>query len=261
VSKFGSINPDNGGRGLDAVNAVVTVLDPESGLPVALMEGTSVTEIRTAAASAVAAKILAPDATRLTVVGTGVQGCAHVRALTRTHALTHVWLWGIDAGKAAAAAASLSDELGIPVDVPDDVAHAVGSADLVALCTTSARPVIEDAWVRDGATVISVGSFAPDRHEVPPDFVRRATTVVVDHLDSALTDAGPVIEAVGAGSIAAGDILQIGDLVVADRPLRREPADIVYYNSIGLGAQDASAAAMIYQAAVALHAGRVLDLG
>lgn len=261
VSKFGSVNPANNARGLPAINAVVTVLDGATGQPIALMDGTSVTEIRTAAATAVAARTIAPRATRLVVVGTGVQGQAHVRAIARTHDLVDVHIWGNDATRAAEAAASLSAQLDRVVEVPAELEVAVASADLVVLCTTSSTPVVQDAWIAPGATVVSVGSFAPDRHEVPRGLVLRAVAVVVDHRSSALTDAGPIVSAVTDGVLAAQDVLEIGDLVVSGGPMSRGPQDIVYYNSIGVGAQDAAAAVVIAEAAARADAGVVIDLG
>jgi ornithine cyclodeaminase len=115
---------------------------------------------------------------------------------------------------------------------------AVRAASVVVTCTTSATPVLEAAWLRPGATVVSVGSFAPERCEVDAAF---ADVVVVDHVPTALRQAGPVVAAVAAGTLRPDALIGLGEVVAHGRAARRHPEDLVYYNSVGLGVQDAAA--------------------
>lgn len=260
VSKFGSVNPGNADLGLPAVNAVVLVLDPATGLPAAMLDGTSLTEIRTAAASAVAAEALAPDARTLGVLGTGVQGRAHVRALARTHRWESVRMFGRDPGRLAEAVRALSEELGVEVTAASDARDAVAEADAVALCTTSSSPVVKASWLRPGATVISVGSFAADRHEYGADVIAAAGVVVVDDLETAAEHAGPVAQALREGTLAAGEACSLGEVLVGAAAGRTSPDQLVVYTSVGIGAQDAAAATAVVAAAAGAGVGQVVSL-
>ena len=143
VSKFGSVNPHNAAAGRPTVSATVLVLDPDDGRLVAIVEGTTLTALRTSAASALAATLLArPGATTAAVLGPGVQGRGHVRALAHALPLEEVRLWGRDGEAAARAAADLDREVGRRVVAAATVAEAVAGADVVAACTASASPLV-----------------------------------------------------------------------------------------------------------------------
>jgi ornithine cyclodeaminase/alanine dehydrogenase-like protein (mu-crystallin family) len=251
VSKFGSVNPGNLALRLPSVNALVTVLDPETGQPVAVIDGTSVTTIRTSAASAVAASVLARAGSRvLAVLGSGVQAAAHVRALAAVLDLDDVRIWSPDPGHREALARSLAASRRDRVARATESARdAVAGADLVACCTTSVTPVLEVGWLAAGATVISIGSFSPDRFEVPDALVRRADVVVVDDVETACQDAGPIMAAAAADPGLAARLIPLGTVVAGRGEARRSDGDLVYYNSVGLGVQDAAAALAIVAAA------------
>jgi ornithine cyclodeaminase len=249
VSKFGSVNPANPARGLPSVHALVTVLDPETGRPAAVLDGTAVTTIRTSAASAVAASALArPGARTLAVLGSGVQARAHVAALRRVLDLAEIRIWSPSAERRAALAASLAPPPGTVARAATSAREAVAGADVVACCTSSFAPVLDVSWLARGATVISIGSFAPDRHEVPAELAIAADAVVVDDVTTALEDAGPIIAAAAGGDFAQR-LIPLGDVVAGLRAARQAGTDLVYYNSVGLGVQDAAAALAIVSAA------------
>ncbi|WP_109474578.1 ornithine cyclodeaminase family protein [Ornithinimicrobium cavernae] len=261
VSKFGSVNPGNSSRGLPAIHAVIVVLDETTGRPAAFMDGTSITEIRTAAASAVAAEALAGTAQTLAVIGVGTQGVAHVRALHHTHALRQVRLWGPRAEHTAQVAADLGAETGVDVSGAPSAEEAVRDADLVITCTTSATPVLERSWLAPGATLISVGSFAPDRHEYDQDVLERADVIVVDDLETARTDAGPVARALAEGLLSDDQVCTLGQVLVGDAPGRTTADQLVVYTTVGLGAQDAAAAAALLPAAREAGLGHLMPWG
>ncbi|MFL6105015.1 MAG: ornithine cyclodeaminase family protein, partial [Actinomycetes bacterium] len=136
VCKFGSVNPGNAAAGRPTVSATVLVLDPDDGRLVAIVEGTTLTALRTSAASALAATLLArPGAATAAVLGPGVQGRGHVRALAHALPLEEVRLWGRDGDAAGRAAADLDREVGPRVVAAGSVAEAVAGADVVAACT------------------------------------------------------------------------------------------------------------------------------
>ena len=263
VCKFGSVNPANAGRGLPTVAALITVLDGRTGQPVAIMDGTSVTTLRTSAASAVAAQVLAgPHAEALAVLGSGVQAEAHVLALARVLRLASVRIWSPDPGRREALAGRLSRAgaagTGVTVAAASAPAAAVRDADVVVCCTTSHDPVLRTEWLSPGATVISIGSFAPGRCEVPPDLLARAGAIVVDEVAASAEQAGPIVAAIAAGALSPGQLVPLGKVVAGLAAGRPGPADIVYYNSVGIGVQDAAAAEAVIEAARAQGRGRLV---
>ncbi|QWF82388.1 ornithine cyclodeaminase family protein [Amycolatopsis sp. CA-230715] len=243
VCKFVSFNPGNAARGLPSIHGLITVLHPETGVPVAVLDGAAVTTSRTSAASAVAADVLAnPDAGDLAVIGCGAQGKAHVRAIAAVRGLRRVRMFARDEGRRKAAAEELDAEFGFTVEAAPTVGEAVEDADLVALCTVSAEPVLRAAQLAPGCTVLAVGSFEPHRREADRSVLAAATTVTVDHAPTAIAHAGPVIDALSAGVLREQDIVQLGDVLLGKATGRVRDRDIVFYNSTGVGVQDAAAA-------------------
>jgi ornithine cyclodeaminase len=246
VCKFGAVVPGNVDRGLPSISAVIVVLDPDTGVPAAIVVGTSVTTIRTSAASAVAAGHLAvPGSSVLAVIGSGVQAEAHVRLMRHVLPLREVRLSARNPGPAEALAARLRAELDLDVRVTPCVREAVSGADVVVTATTSATPVLDHADLSPGATVISVGSYAAGRCEVPRETVLAAEAVVVDHREAAAEHAGPVVQAVGDGVLDLDDVVELGAVVTGRQQGRRTRDGIVYYNSVGVGVQDAAAATLL----------------
>lgn len=243
VSKVVTVHPGNAERGLPTISGTVLVTDAVTGRLVATMQATALTEIRTAAGSAVAADALAlPDADELAILGSGVQARAHVRAIARVRQLREVRIFSRDAARREATAAELAAELRLPVRAVASAEEAVREAPLIAACTLSAEPVVPTAAVAAGATVISVGSFEHHRCEVDAELVRRAGAVVVDEVDAAATHAGPIAGALERGDIARERLRALGAVLVGAAPGRRDAAEVVFYNSVGLGIQDAAAA-------------------
>jgi ornithine cyclodeaminase len=259
VTKAVSLFPENTDR--PTHQAVICCFDPETGSPLALMDGTSVTAARTAAGSALATRLLArPDARIVTVIGTGVQA--------RTHALAHARLAGVSlvrvAGRSPAAAEALVAELraegtGVEVEAAAAVEDAVRSADVVCATTHADRPVVLRQWLRPGAHVNSVGYNTRGEGEVDLAIVRDAL-VVVESRDSALAPppAGAVelLRALDVGDLVPDEVVEIGTLVgAAPGSARPDGAELTLYKSVGVAVQDAAAAALV------LAAARAHDLG
>jgi ornithine cyclodeaminase/alanine dehydrogenase-like protein (mu-crystallin family) len=243
VCKFGSVNPGNVAAGLPAVSATVLVLDPVSGRPRAILDGTELTTLRTAAATALAVSLLAPaDAGVLAVLGSGVQGRQHVRAIAGVRTLREVRVWSPTPARLAAAVRELSQQLTMPVQAADSARDAVHGADLVATCTLSATPVLRRAWLPECCLVASVGSFAASRSEVDDDLVDQAGQIIVDDVATALRNAGPIVRASERGTDLTGRLRSLGEVVLAGSPA--PPPGLVFFNSTGLGVQDAAAAGM-----------------
>ncbi|MEU9962469.1 ornithine cyclodeaminase family protein [Streptomyces sp. NPDC050982] len=250
VAKIGSVNPGNAAAGLPTIHAVINALDPVTGQLVAVMDGTAVTTLRTAAASAVALDALAtPDSAELGLIGSGTQALAHARSVARVRDLRAVRIWSPSPERRTRGARLLAAELGIPVKAVDSAEEAVAGLPMVAACTLSSTPVVRGEWLAPGCTVVSVGSFEPSRSEVDTEVVRRAAAVVVDDPETAAEHAGPVVDALRVGTLNRQDLIPLGEVLTGRREGRTTARDIVYYNSVGLGIQDAAAAWAVIDAA------------
>src|SRR5258705_1801825 len=247
--KLVSLFPHNTDR--PTHQATIVLFDPANGSPVALMDGTYITATRTAAAAALAARLLArQDAKVLAIIGTGVQARSHVRAFS------HIREWGAIriAGRDPAKAEALAGELGL-VHAPSFEA-AIRGADVVAATTHSAEPVVMAEWVAPGTHVSSVGYNAPGS-ELDPALVRAATIVVESRESSFAPPPGGAPELAGLDRVL---VSELGELVSGDRRGRATPIEITLYKSVGVAAQDLAAAALVLTAAHERNVGLELDL-
>jgi alanine dehydrogenase len=231
--------------------AAIVLFDPENGSPIALLDGTYITATRTAAAAALAARLLArPDAKVLSIIGSGVQARSHARAFAHIRDWTEIRIAARDSAKAAA----LASELG--ATCADSFEEAVRGADVVAATTHSAEPVVRAEWVLPGTHVSSVGYNAPGS-ELDPALVR-AATIVVESRDSAFAPApggAPELADLDPASIA-----ELGELLSGARRGRATPIEITLYKSVGIAVQDLAAAALVVAAARARHVGLEIEL-
>jgi ornithine cyclodeaminase/alanine dehydrogenase-like protein (mu-crystallin family) len=259
VCKFGSINPGNAGTNRPTVNAVATVLDPDTGVPLAFMDGTALTTLRTAAASAVAVEALArKDTARLLVLGSGVQGQAHIAALHRNRAYARTRMWSPRRSSLDASVGRLRGQ-GFDVEPVESLSDAIAKADVVVCATLATEPLFSARDLSPGATVVTLGSFDRHRCEIGPDTLHASRHVVVDHEPTARRNCGPIIAARARAGAAEPEVLELGHVLTGDRTARGSDDDIVTYISAGLGVQDAAAAWSIYQLAEAHGVGRNVD--
>jgi alanine dehydrogenase len=245
--------------------AVVVLFDPESGTPIALIEGTTLTAARTAAASAVATRHLArPDSRALAIIGTGVQARAHALAVPRVcPALAEIRIAGRDREKAAAMALELRDTAGVPVIAAASFADAIAGADIVCATTHSPEPVVRRAWLRAGTHVNSVG-FNTAGREVDAETVRDALVVVESRaavLAPIPAGANELLWPIRDGLIEPAHIhAELGELVAGTRPGRTTAGELKLYKSVGVAAEDLAAAMLVAGAAAARGVGTTFDL-
>jgi alanine dehydrogenase len=226
-------------RGLDTVLGVVVIFDPDTGLPLAVLDATSVTAIRTAAASALATKVLArPDAGVLAILGTGAQARSHLRAMALARPLRHVRVWGRSPDGARAFARWACEQVSAPVVEAPDVAAAVAGADLICTTTASGEPILDVAAVSAGAHINAVGAAFHDRRELASDLVTRAA-VFVDSREAALAEAGDLIAAIRQGAFQPEGIrAELGEVLLGRRPGRADGAEVTVFKSVGLAVED-----------------------
>jgi ornithine cyclodeaminase len=230
--------------------AAIVLFDPENGSPIALMDGTYITATRTAAAAALAARLLArADAKILAIIGTGVQARTHARAFAPVRDWAEIWIAGRDREKTTALAA----ELGARATSFED---AVRGADVVAAATHSAEPVVRAEWVAPGTHVSSVGYNAPGS-ELDPELVRAATIVVESRESSFAPPPGGAPELSG---IDPASVAELGELVSGSRRGRATPVEITLYKSVGVAVQDIAAAALVLASAREREVGLEIEL-
>ncbi len=254
--------PDNPRRhGLPTIQGVVVLADATTGLPLAILDSMELTALRTAAATAVAAKHCARPGVRVaTIVGCGTQGRAQLRALRRVVPLERVLACDRDAGLAARFAAELASELGLEVRPVAEPGPAARESDIVVTCTPSRAPILGPADVRPGAFIAAVGADHPDKQEIDPALLA-ASTIIVDVLDQAAT-MGDLHHALAAGVVTRSDVYaELGEVVAGRKPGRRSPAETIVFDSTGMALQDVAAAAVVYQEAVRLGRGVPVRLG
>ncbi len=249
-AKIVSVFPDNPARGKSAVQAVVILLDDQEGTPCALIDGESLTAIRTGAASGLATDMLArPDATSVTVVGAGPQARTQLEAVCRVRSIRQVQV----CARTEASATRMIRELesanwlrSASVTRPDSIPDAVASADIVCTATNSAEPVFPADVVRPGTHVNAVGSFTRRMREIDPLLLRSAY-LVVDHIPAALAEAGEVVAAIERQWVDKHDLVELGDIINGASAGRTSPEQVTMFKSVGVCVQDLVAGARIVE--------------
>jgi alanine dehydrogenase len=250
--KVVTVMPGNAGRGAETVQALYLLLDRHTGVPRALIDGEALTLRRTAAASALAARLMArAEARNLLVVGTGrlAEWLARAHWATRP-VLERVRVWGRRA-EASEALASVLCGQGMPAQAAPDLETAVRTADLISCATTSTTPLVRGDWLAPGTHLDLVGGYRSDMREVDDAAVQRAR-ICVDTLAGALAEAGDLLQPMRAGLIRREHVLgELADLVRGTLAGRLSAADITLFKSVGTALEDLAAAQMVVEASAA----------
>ena len=245
-------------RGLARIQAAVLVLEPDTGRIAALLEGATLTAIRTAAASGAATDVLArPESKTLAVLGAGVQARAHIEAVCAIRSIESVRVFGPspDRVKSVVQDCAARQDVRARFIAMASVAEALNGADIVCATTTSATPVFAAGDIPAGVHINAVGSYKPEAAEVPPETVVRSK-VVVDSRDAAWVEAGDLIQPLRAGRIGRDHVhAELGEIVLGLRPGRKNAQEITLFKSVGIAVQDA------FAARVAVGNARRLGLG
>jgi alanine dehydrogenase len=265
MSKLVSVFPHNAGTPLPTHQALIVVFDPDTGEPVALLDGTAITAARTAACSALSARLLArEDASVLAVLGTGAQARSHAEAMCRVRPIRQIRVAGRSETKAAALAGELAAALRLPVEAVPTYAQALDGADIAAATTHATDPVIRRTWLTPGVHVTSVG-FNPAGREIDDATIAEAL-VCVESRQAALAPfpagSNDLLNPIRDGVITEAHVhAELGELLSGSRPGRTSRDQITLYKSVGVAAQDAAAAALVVTAARERSIGSEVRLG
>ena len=237
----------NGALGLPSHQGVVMLFDAKHGTPLLLLDAATITAIRTAAASALATRLLAREnATRLAILGTGEQAEQHAQAIALVRPLTAITIWGRNEMHAAALAHKLGGIRDIPIHIASSVQEAVEDADIICTVTSSPKPILMGAWIPEGVHLNVVGSCTPTTREVDTMAVLRSR-LYTDNYESLFNEAGefliPKQEGYLNESFVQGEIAQV---LTGTKPGRTAAADITLFKSLGIAAEDLFSARYIY---------------
>jgi len=248
---------DNPKRGLPSVNGLMVLLSAETGLVEALLlDNGYLTDIRTAAAGAVAAKYLArADARTAAVLGGGTQARLQLEALTLVRPLEGARIWARRSSQAAEAAAALSDKLGIPVVPAASAEEAVRGADIVVTATPARAPILEADWLAPGQHVTAMGADAEHKNEIDPAAIVRADFFVCDRWSQCAT-LGELHHAIAAGMVPSNRRFpEIGEIILNPASGRATPDQITICDLTGTGVQDTAIATLARERCLASGAG------
>lgn len=240
---------------------MVLVFDSEAGLPLAMVEGSSLTAIRTAAASAMATDALAnPQAQNLGIMGYGEQARRHIAAMLAVRSPETIRIWGRASAKAEALAETVQQQYGCKAQAVADAETLVRSCDLICTTTSAPNPFVKGEWLQPGTHVNLVGAAVASSAEVDGEAVRRSR-YFTDYRPAAMAAAGELIDAITDGIVAEDHIVaEIGEVTSGAKPGRRSPDEITIYKSLGVAAQDLAAAHLLYRLSQEQGFGTEIDL-
>jgi ornithine cyclodeaminase/alanine dehydrogenase-like protein (mu-crystallin family) len=243
--KLVSLTPANPVQGLPLLYASYVLFDAETQAPEAVLDGSALTALRTAAVSGLATRFLSrQDTGRLVVFGAGVQARSHLEAMCSVRSVIDL----VVVSRSRGAAEALAEEAigrGLRARVGDP--EAVGEADLVCTCTTAEEPLFDGSWLPAGAHVNAVGSYRPETRELDTEAVRRAR-VVVETREVALAEAGELLIPIREGALDAGHVVADLAETVRGAEVRRSPNDVTLFKSVGMAFEDLVVARAIVDA-------------
>jgi len=251
AAKINANFPSNASAGLPTIQGTILLFDASNGAPLASMDSMSVTALRTAAASAIAARHLArKGASRLLICGCGAQAAAQLRAMLCVCDAVAIVAYDLDGAKAERFAAAMAAETGRDICASSDLRAAAMQSELIVTCTTSRRYFITADMVKPGTFVAAVGADDEGKQEIDPALMARS--LVVTDLTAQAAKIGDLHHALEAGAMRVEDVhAQLGEVVAGLSPGRISEGQVAIFDSTGTGLQDVAAAVAVYRAAQA----------
>jgi alanine dehydrogenase len=252
---------DNPKQGLPAILATIMLFSVETGKMIAAMDGSYITAIRTACASAMATKALAnPQTPVLGILGAGVQARAHIQALARVRKLEKIKIYSPSDSSAAAVKKEMTSQVHTAIEVVKSAEEAVRNADILVTATTAKEPILKQEWLKPGVHINAVGSHRPDAREIDGQTMARAK-IVVDSREAIMAECGDVLLAIKDGAITVESIHgEIGEVLAGAKPGRRSADELTLYKSVGIAIQDVATANLVYQKAIERGVGTTVDI-
>jgi ornithine cyclodeaminase len=261
-AKLITVLPKNHGTKYDSHQGAVLLFDTGNGSLLSVMDASSITEIRTAAASGVATNVLAKKgATSLGILGAGVQGHSHLDAMMAVRPLKTVKIWSRNGANAEKLARRASDRYGVDAKAVPTAKDASMNTDIICACTSSNEPVLFGEWLSPGAHVNAVGSSQNHAREVDSATVVRSR-LYVDRRESALKEPGDIVTPIRNGEITPDHIVgEVGEVLIGKAPARGSDDEITLFKSLGIAIEDLASAYFLYAEAKRQGAGVEVELG
>jgi alanine dehydrogenase len=258
--KVVTIHPGNRSAAIPTHHGALILFDSRNGRPRALLEGSSITAIRTAAVSAVATHLMAlPGASVLALLGSGVQARSHLRALMRVRPITEVRVWSRHERSRERFLRWAGDLDGVEIKATETAEEAVRGAEILCTVTGASRPIVEAAWVKPGAHINAVGASTITARELDGPTVAGAR-LVVDQRQAALSEAGDILLAISEGLMTPANIdAELGQVAAGRVPGRNDDLEVTVFKSVGLAVQDLAAAELVLRKAEAQDVGTEIE--
>ena len=249
-AKIITVFPGNHQHHLPSHQGVVLDFDTENGALRGIVDGISITAIRTAAVSAVATDLLAKkSAHHLALLGAGTQARTHLEAMLLVREITQVTVWDYYPESAKAFAAEMAEQYGIPIKPCATVAEAVANADLICTVTLAQEPILDTKWLNPGVHINAVGACAPHARELATDVIVNAK-LYVDRRESTINEAGCYLIPLAEGKITQDHIVgEIGDLLLGKSRGRANKQEITVFKALGIAVEDLAAAHYVLEEA------------
>jgi len=252
-AKVVSVFAGNRDLGIPTINAVVLMIDPSTGEPLGLLEGATVTALRTGAVSGAATDLLArADSRVLAIIGAGAQGLTQAAAVCAVRPIEEIRVSDLSQESRESFAERLrvwAPDLADRVRPVENAQGAVSGADVICTATTATRPVFEDAWLSDGVHINGIGAYTPEMQEIPDATVGRAR-IIVDAVEAVLHEAGDLVQTIERGVISEADIqVELGHVVDGNASGRENDQQITFFKSVGNAIQDMIVGAAALKAA------------
>jgi alanine dehydrogenase len=248
AAKLVTLYPRNAGSALPTHQAIIAAFDPANGEPLAVMDGTYITAMRTAACSALSAQLLSrSESSVLGILGTGVQARAHARMVSRVRPIRAILIAGRDTDKARQLAKEIGAELDIETKAAASWEEASRNAHIVCATVHPHEPVVQWKWLAPGTHVTSVG-VSRGGAEIDTETILRSKVFVETRAVAASpmpAGSDEIHNAVQSGQIGVEDLTEIGEVVAGTKPGRTSPDQVTLYKSIGVAVQDAAGAALV----------------
>ncbi len=259
-TKIVTLSGNNTAKGLPFIQGLLLLFDSDSGTPLALMDASFVTALRTGAASGLATQILARDDGRTAMIfGAGAQARTQLEGIAVAKKLDRAFVYGPDKSAVIKFCDEMSMKLNLQVE-PSDSPARVSEADIVCTATTSETPVFQHRNLKAGVHINGIGSYKPTTRELPSETVMHAT-IVVDSRSAAMAEAGDIVIPIEEGVITANDIhAELGEIILKSKPSRTSEDEITFFKSVGNAVQDLAIAERVFDVSIRLKLGKSIEL-
>ncbi|MGH9825408.1 MAG: ornithine cyclodeaminase family protein, partial [Blastocatellia bacterium] len=245
----------------DGLRFMIPLFQAKSGELLALIQADYLGQMRTGAASGFATKLLArPDARTLGIIGTGLQSCTQLEAVTAVRKIERIRAFGRDPERRGLFAREMQQKLGVPVEAVDSAEEAVHDADILITSTTASQPVVSGKWLRAGTHINAIGANFPQKAELDTDAVNRCDAIFVDSREQSKLEAGDLIQAFQGDHSRWEKVRELADLVAGRVEGRTSLEQITLFKSNGIAIEDVVTAGRIYELALKRGIGNQVEL-